>query len=131
MIGFSGSNDKRDPRDFALWKAWKPLEPFWESPWGRGRPGWHIECSTIARSAPLLFPADLFLLSVWLNAQIFMLQHLSMLCISRLNPSVVFNLMALFHTHSLDIGVYSGLEPSPDTITVTPSGQKQSGLSVK
>ncbi|XP_060755487.1 probable cysteine--tRNA ligase, mitochondrial [Neoarius graeffei] len=46
----SGSNDKRDPRDFALWKAWKPLEPFWESPWGRGRPGWHIECSTIASS---------------------------------------------------------------------------------
>lgn len=48
--GESGSKDKRDPRDFALWKAWKPLEPFWESPWGRGRPGWHIECSTIASS---------------------------------------------------------------------------------
>ncbi|KAK3510793.1 hypothetical protein QTP70_022707 [Hemibagrus guttatus] len=48
--GESGISDKRDPRDFALWKAWKPLEPFWESPWGRGRPGWHIECSTIASS---------------------------------------------------------------------------------
>ncbi len=39
---------KRDPRDFALWKAAKPGEPWWESPWGRGRPGWHIECSTMA-----------------------------------------------------------------------------------
>jgi cysteinyl-tRNA synthetase len=38
---------KRDPRDFALWKAAKPGEPSWESPWGRGRPGWHIECSTM------------------------------------------------------------------------------------
>jgi cysteinyl-tRNA synthetase len=39
---------KHDPRDFALWKAAKPGEPWWESPWGRGRPGWHIECSTMA-----------------------------------------------------------------------------------
>ncbi len=39
---------KRDPRDFALWKAAKPGEPFWDSPWGPGRPGWHIECSTMA-----------------------------------------------------------------------------------
>ncbi|HEX9056711.1 MAG TPA: cysteine--tRNA ligase [Ktedonobacterales bacterium] len=38
---------KRDPRDFALWKAAKPGEPSWESPWGKGRPGWHIECSTM------------------------------------------------------------------------------------
>jgi cysteinyl-tRNA synthetase len=38
---------KHDPRDFALWKAAKPGEPAWESPWGRGRPGWHIECSTM------------------------------------------------------------------------------------
>ena len=42
---------KRDPRDFALWKAAKPGEPWWESPWGKGRPGWHIECSTMAMSA--------------------------------------------------------------------------------
>ncbi|HKT37955.1 MAG TPA: cysteine--tRNA ligase [Ktedonobacterales bacterium] len=42
---------KHDPRDFALWKAAKPGEPWWESPWGRGRPGWHIECSTMAREA--------------------------------------------------------------------------------
>lgn len=42
---------KRDPRDFALWKAAKPGEPFWESPWGPGRPGWHIECSTMAVDA--------------------------------------------------------------------------------
>ena len=40
---------KHDPLDFALWKAAKPGEIFWESPWGKGRPGWHIECSTMAR----------------------------------------------------------------------------------
>jgi cysteinyl-tRNA synthetase len=40
---------KRDPRDFALWKRAKPDEPSWPSPWGRGRPGWHIECSAMAR----------------------------------------------------------------------------------
>ncbi len=39
---------KKDPLDFALWKESKPGEPFWESPWGKGRPGWHIECSTMS-----------------------------------------------------------------------------------
>ncbi|HEV8615729.1 MAG TPA: cysteine--tRNA ligase [Methylomirabilota bacterium] len=39
---------KRDPRDFALWKSTKPGEPSWPSPWGAGRPGWHIECSAMA-----------------------------------------------------------------------------------
>jgi cysteinyl-tRNA synthetase len=39
---------KRDPRDFALWKAAKPGEPAWETPWGSGRPGWHLECSAMA-----------------------------------------------------------------------------------
>lgn len=39
---------KEDPMDFCLWKAAKPGEPFWESPWGKGRPGWHIECSAMA-----------------------------------------------------------------------------------
>lgn len=39
---------KEDPRDFDMWKAAKPGEPYWESPWGRGRPGWHIECSSMA-----------------------------------------------------------------------------------
>ena len=39
---------KRDPLDFALWKAARPEEPAWASPWGPGRPGWHIECSTLA-----------------------------------------------------------------------------------
>ena len=39
---------KRDPRDFALWKSAKPGEPAWDSPWGSGRPGWHIECSVMA-----------------------------------------------------------------------------------
>lgn len=50
--GASGRVDdergKRDPADFALWKAAKPGEPFWDSPWGPGRPGWHIECSAMA-----------------------------------------------------------------------------------
>ncbi|WP_338603786.1 cysteine--tRNA ligase [Sulfolobus tengchongensis] len=40
--------EKKHPYDFALWKAWKPGEPYWESPWGKGRPGWHIECSTMS-----------------------------------------------------------------------------------
>jgi len=40
--------EKRKPYDFALWKAAKPGEPYWESPWGRGRPGWHIECSVMS-----------------------------------------------------------------------------------
>ena len=40
---------KEDPMDFAIWKAQKPGEPAWESPWGLGRPGWHIECSCMAK----------------------------------------------------------------------------------
>jgi cysteinyl-tRNA synthetase len=40
---------KKDPLDFALWKASKPGEPSWESPWGKGRPGWHIECSVMSQ----------------------------------------------------------------------------------
>lgn len=42
------SEKKKNPTDFALWKAEKPGEPAWDSPWGRGRPGWHIECSVMA-----------------------------------------------------------------------------------
>ena len=41
-------NAKRDPRDFTLWKGAKPGEPLWETPWGPGRPGWHLECSAMA-----------------------------------------------------------------------------------
>ncbi|MFC0863284.1 cysteine--tRNA ligase [Sphaerimonospora cavernae] len=41
--------EKRDPRDFTLWKRARPGEPFWRSPWGEGRPGWHLECSAMAR----------------------------------------------------------------------------------
>lgn len=40
---------KKEPMDFALWKSAKPGEPYWESPWGHGRPGWHIECSAMVR----------------------------------------------------------------------------------
>jgi cysteinyl-tRNA synthetase len=47
---------KKNPLDFSLWKPAKPGEPFWESPWGKGRPGWHIECSAMAKK--------------WLGAQI-------------------------------------------------------------
>jgi cysteinyl-tRNA synthetase len=42
------NDDKRSPMDFALWKATKPGEPSWPSPWGEGRPGWHIECSAMS-----------------------------------------------------------------------------------
>jgi len=44
----SVNEEKEDPLDFALWKSQKPGEPAWESPWGPGRPGWHIECSAMA-----------------------------------------------------------------------------------
>lgn len=40
---------KEDPMDFAVWKSAKPGEPYWDSPWGKGRPGWHIECSAMSR----------------------------------------------------------------------------------
>lgn len=43
----SVGEQKEDPMDFAVWKAAKPGEPFWEAPWGKGRPGWHIECSAM------------------------------------------------------------------------------------
>ncbi len=50
--------EKEDPLDFALWKAAKPGEPFWESPWGKGRPGWHIECSAMSEKN-LSLPLDI------------------------------------------------------------------------
>jgi cysteinyl-tRNA synthetase len=46
--GEAENDCKRDPRDFTLWKAAKPGEPSWSTPWGRGRPGWHLECSAMA-----------------------------------------------------------------------------------
>ena len=46
--GESLATGKRDPRDFTLWKGAKPGEPSWPTPWGRGRPGWHLECSAMA-----------------------------------------------------------------------------------
>lgn len=46
---FEVDPDKRNPMDFALWKAAKPGEPAWDSPWGKGRPGWHIECSAMSQ----------------------------------------------------------------------------------
>jgi len=47
-VGEEIDSEKEDPHDFALWKAAKPGEPSWSSPWGDGRPGWHIECSAMA-----------------------------------------------------------------------------------
>ncbi len=44
------SEGKKNPSDFVLWKSAKQNEPFWDSPWGRGRPGWHIECSTMSQA---------------------------------------------------------------------------------
>lgn len=43
------NDEKKNPMDFALWKKEKPSEPSWDSPWGKGRPGWHIECSVMAK----------------------------------------------------------------------------------
>ncbi|MCK0438618.1 cysteine--tRNA ligase [Gordonia alkaliphila] len=48
--GESAGTGKRDPRDFTLWKSAKPGEPSWPTPWGDGRPGWHLECSAMATS---------------------------------------------------------------------------------
>jgi cysteinyl-tRNA synthetase len=48
-VRFEVREQKNDPLDFVLWKKAKPGEPTWESPWGPGRPGWHIECSAMAR----------------------------------------------------------------------------------
>jgi cysteinyl-tRNA synthetase len=48
--GETEAGGKRDPADFTMWKAAKPGEPSWPSPWGPGRPGWHIECSAMARA---------------------------------------------------------------------------------
>lgn len=47
-LSTTAAQEKRSPNDFALWKASKPGEPAWPSPWGPGRPGWHIECSCMA-----------------------------------------------------------------------------------
>jgi cysteinyl-tRNA synthetase len=47
--GGEAANRKRSPADFAIWKAARPDDPSWESPWGPGRPGWHIECSAMSR----------------------------------------------------------------------------------
>ena len=48
-LGSTSASKRRTRLDFALWKAAKPGEPCWDSPWGKGRPGWHIECSAMAR----------------------------------------------------------------------------------
>eukprot|EP00921_Rhytidocystis_pertsovi_P012567 GHVQ01020462.1.p1 GENE.GHVQ01020462.1~~GHVQ01020462.1.p1 ORF type:complete len:898 (-),score=145.58 GHVQ01020462.1:766-3459(-) len=57
-LGSGSVSDKKSPLDFALWKKSKADEPFWDSPWGEGRPGWHIECSAMAASL-LPYPLDI------------------------------------------------------------------------
>ena len=52
-------SEKRNSSDFALWKASKPAEPKWPSPWGEGRPGWHIECSAMAAALFKKYPIDI------------------------------------------------------------------------
>ncbi len=49
QLKVSGEDEKEDPLDFVLWKPKKEGEPFWESPWGEGRPGWHLECSVMSK----------------------------------------------------------------------------------
>ena len=49
MLAVTGEDQKEDPLDFVLWKPKKEGEPFWESPWCQGRPGWHIECSVMSK----------------------------------------------------------------------------------
>ena len=57
-VRIEASSNKEDALDFALWKSAKEGEPYWESPWGKGRPGWHIECSAMSKKyAPL--PIDI------------------------------------------------------------------------
>ena len=53
------ASEKKNANDFALWKASKPGEPSWESPWGGGRPGWHIECSVVAGDILVRMPSGL------------------------------------------------------------------------
>ena len=48
-IKVAGEENKEDPLDFVLWKPKKEGEPYWESPWSEGRPGWHIECSVMSK----------------------------------------------------------------------------------
>ncbi|MDR1800971.1 MAG: cysteine--tRNA ligase [Lachnospiraceae bacterium] len=48
-LAVTGETQKEDPLDFVLWKPMKEGEPYWEAPWGDGRPGWHLECSTMSR----------------------------------------------------------------------------------
>ena len=50
VLSDGNAQEKKNQTDFALWKLSKPGEPLWDSPWGKGRPGWHIECSVMASS---------------------------------------------------------------------------------
>ena len=58
-LGAGQESEKVNKQDFALWKKSKPGEPSWDSPWGKGRPGWHIECSAMAHEIFKDFPIDI------------------------------------------------------------------------
>jgi cysteinyl-tRNA synthetase len=59
LAGDSAQTEKKNPQDFALWKKSKEKEPFWGSPWGDGRPGWHIECSVMSNALFETCPIDI------------------------------------------------------------------------
>jgi len=59
LTGEGAVSEKKNEQDFALWKKSKEGEPFWDSPWGTGRPGWHIECSAMASSIFKEHPIDI------------------------------------------------------------------------
>lgn len=104
LHGFPGSSHKKDTRDFALWKQSKPQEPYWESPWGRGRPGWHIECSTVARFG---FPSACLLCSLSARALYFLIfwAFQTLKCLSRLcgGFSSVFGSQLDIHAGGIDL----------------------------
>ena len=65
------SQEKRSPNDFALWKNSKTGEPAWPSPWGQGRPGWHIECSAMAGVVRSLFNDHTYCIPVFVLIHLF------------------------------------------------------------
>lgn len=59
VLAEQAETEKKNPQDFALWKKSKENEPFWNSPWGEGRPGWHIECSAMSDAIFKTSPLDI------------------------------------------------------------------------
>ena len=90
----ASGNEKRSESDFALWKNSKPGEPAWESPWGMGRPGWHIECSVMASD---IMGQDWLKIEIILSLIIdhfFAKTHLKVLIILKNYPISEFHILA-------------------------------------